>query len=199
VPWSVVIPEAERDPMLVEKLRAELPGILAWAVRGCLAWQRDGLRAPDAVREATAAYRAENDALGEFFRLHTVFEPDAKIARKDLREAYESFCRENGSEPFGAKRFAGRLREKGVKESGVRRGASIVNGWKGVRMATDAERAAAVAWSERRYVGTCRQQDPDYQLNNSLDHINRESVPTSTNVPTDESRGIFDDLLDGAS
>jgi putative DNA primase/helicase len=31
VPWNVVIPPAERDKKLGEKLRAEWPGILAWA------------------------------------------------------------------------------------------------------------------------------------------------------------------------
>lgn len=35
--------ERRRDPYLAERLRAEASGILAWLVRGCLAWQRDGL------------------------------------------------------------------------------------------------------------------------------------------------------------
>lgn len=39
VPFAVTIPEADRDRDLPEKLREELPGILAWAVRGCLDWQ----------------------------------------------------------------------------------------------------------------------------------------------------------------
>ena len=37
VPFTVTIPEQERDPRLTQKLAEELPGILAWAVRGCLA------------------------------------------------------------------------------------------------------------------------------------------------------------------
>jgi putative DNA primase/helicase len=39
IPFAVQIPKAERDKRLDERLRAELPGILAWAVRGCLEWQ----------------------------------------------------------------------------------------------------------------------------------------------------------------
>src|SRR3990167_1056257 len=39
VPFTVTIPEAERDSKLSSKLRGELPGILAWAIRGCLEWQ----------------------------------------------------------------------------------------------------------------------------------------------------------------
>lgn len=36
IPFDVTIPEEERDPRLVEKLREEYPGILNWAVQGCL-------------------------------------------------------------------------------------------------------------------------------------------------------------------
>ena len=43
VPFTVTIPEAEKDKNLPEKLKAESPGILKWAVGGCLDWQRDGL------------------------------------------------------------------------------------------------------------------------------------------------------------
>lgn len=66
IPFTVVIPDDEKDPHLGEKLLGELPGILAWAVAGCLAWQGDGLQVPAAVKEATEAYRAEQDLLGSF-------------------------------------------------------------------------------------------------------------------------------------
>ena len=59
--FDVVIPENERDPELSDKLRAEWPGILAWAVHGCLEWQRDGLKTPDVVLEATSSYRKRAD------------------------------------------------------------------------------------------------------------------------------------------
>ncbi|PLS83054.1 MAG: hypothetical protein CYG60_22800, partial [Actinobacteria bacterium] len=55
IPFDVTIPEEEQDPRLPEKLQAELPGILAWAVRGCLDWQRDGLAEPEEVKAATEA------------------------------------------------------------------------------------------------------------------------------------------------
>lgn len=147
VPWLVTIPEAERDTTLVDKLREELTGILAWAVRGCLSWLKDGLKTPAAVTGATRAYREENDVVGEFMTTALVFDPEARIARKDLRETYEAFCAEAGVEPLGGKRFAGRLRERGVRGTAVRKGMSVVNGWCGVRLMTDAERAAAAAWS----------------------------------------------------
>jgi putative DNA primase/helicase len=54
VPFTVTIPVIERDPKLADKLRAEWPGILAWAIEGCQRWQHIGLVAPKIVRDATA-------------------------------------------------------------------------------------------------------------------------------------------------
>ena len=189
VPWTVTIPEAERDPLLPAKLRAELPGILAWAVRGCLAWQQQGLAAPDAVTTATSAYRSENDVLGQFLDLHVVFEQGATISRKTLREAYATFCAENGAEPLGAKRFAARLRERGVTEASVRAADRVVDGWRHVRMATDVERATASAWG-RRDEGTCRGRIPDNTYARDA-HLASNPVSNTTTpyVPTSDSDG----------
>jgi putative DNA primase/helicase len=63
LPFDVTIPAAERNPRLSEELREEWPGILAWAVKGCLDWQRIGLSAPAAVTGATDAYMDAEDRL----------------------------------------------------------------------------------------------------------------------------------------
>jgi putative DNA primase/helicase len=59
IPFTVSIPEERQDKELANKLMTELAGILAWAVRGCLEWQRTGLGVPEEVREATEGYRTE--------------------------------------------------------------------------------------------------------------------------------------------
>ena len=63
IPFAVTIPADERDVELVEKLKAEWPGILAWLIEGCLEWQAEGLRPPQAVLEATDAYLSAEDAI----------------------------------------------------------------------------------------------------------------------------------------
>src|SRR5215207_8770948 len=52
IPFDVIIPEGVQDRHLNQKLQTELPGILAWLVRGCLRWQRDGLKEPEEVTKA---------------------------------------------------------------------------------------------------------------------------------------------------
>jgi putative DNA primase/helicase len=66
VPFTVTIPPKRRDKTLPERLLAERDGILAWAVQGCLEWQRIGLEPPPAVTAATEEYFEAEDALGRW-------------------------------------------------------------------------------------------------------------------------------------
>ena len=66
VPFTVTIPPAKRDKRLPDRLLAERDGILAWALQGCLEWQRTGLRPPAAVMAATEDYFEAEDAIGRW-------------------------------------------------------------------------------------------------------------------------------------
>lgn len=63
VPFTVTIPAADRDPDLSEKLWAEAPGILAWAIEGCWDWRHARLKPPPIVSEATEEYFDSEDAI----------------------------------------------------------------------------------------------------------------------------------------
>ncbi len=147
VPWSVTIPKEKQDARLLEKLRAEWPGILAWCVRGCLEWQTSGLGEPPAVRAATAAYRRDSDDLGPFFDEACVFTPDAKTSRKDFRAGYERWAEERGEHAIGAKRLAVALRDRNVRGGKVRTANGPRDGWLGVRLRDERD---ADAEDERR-------------------------------------------------
>lgn len=169
VPWEVTVSDEQRDTQLPEKLRAELAGILSWALRGCLEWQRQGLDDPAEVKNATAAYRDQSDPLREFFASYCVFGNDERIPRLHLREAYAAYCDENGAEPLGARRFAEGLRQRGVTDIGVRHHTKVMNGWRGVRLLTDAER-------ERKYlVGSNTEKVPKND-NGRIHHPVEESA-----------------------
>lgn len=108
--------EQQKDPELAERLRGELPGILAWAVRGGLAWQRVGLKRPDKVEHATAAYRAEMDNVGDFLLDCCQLDPTFRARAGDLYEAYRQWAERNGEAPMRQIAFGQRLQERGFTQ-----------------------------------------------------------------------------------
>jgi len=102
------------DPKLPAKLREELPGVLAWAVKGCVDWNGGGLGSAAAVERATAKYREETDVIDRFFADVCVFGPDESVTKKGLFEAWENWCIENGEESGKQNSFTRTMSERGV-------------------------------------------------------------------------------------
>ena len=138
VPFTRTVPEEKRDPHLFDKLRDELPEILAWIIEGCLEWQRDGLRPPASVRAATADYRTAEDALAPFIEDCCIVEPQAKSSAGDLYKGYFAWCGANGERPIGKRGFGLRLDEKGLDSYRGTRGTRY---WLGIRLRGDASDA----------------------------------------------------------
>jgi len=113
IPFDVIIPEVKRDPRLPEKLRDELPGILAWAVRGAIEWYKNGLMTPSAVMRATDKYRDEQDALGEWIDEACIEHVDARVNTKAFYNAYIAYCDAAGERPIKKKDFNDRVVKKG--------------------------------------------------------------------------------------
>ncbi len=122
IPWAVTIPPAERDHKLSEKLREELPGILAWAVHGCLEWRSNGLRAPDEVRRATSAYRAEMDILAAFLTEECTTGVAVNAAAGALYGQYKEWCAETGEKAESQRKFGERLKERGFERRRITSG-----------------------------------------------------------------------------
>lgn len=135
VPFTVTIPEPERDPRLTQKLAEELPGILAWAVRGCLEWREHGLGVPEEVRAATASYRDEMDLFGGFLEDGCVTEDGAWITAKDLYAAYQRWCEANGEKPRSQKALSMGLRERGFENFRTKKARC----WRGIRLRREDE------------------------------------------------------------
>jgi putative DNA primase/helicase len=113
VPFTVTIPEAERDDKLTEKLRSEWPGILQWMIDGCVAWQCEGLNPPEIVRTATADYLSEEDALGRWLEDCCVQERGYRTSTTDLFKSWHSWCERNGEQLGTEKRFSQNLEARG--------------------------------------------------------------------------------------
>ncbi len=84
------------DPTLAAKLEAEGPGILAWAVEGCLSWQASELRAPADVEAATGDYERDSDPLGDFVAGGIERDPAAEMGAADLYALYRTWAERQG-------------------------------------------------------------------------------------------------------
>jgi P4 family phage/plasmid primase-like protien len=118
IPFTVTIPEAERNPKFREEfLLPELSGILTWAVQGCLSWQKDGLQVPQEVEAATKSYRLEMDTIAQFLaavcRVHPGH-PEVKIASGLL---YDEFVKWAGERLMSQKAFSAALEEAGYTKA----------------------------------------------------------------------------------
>jgi putative DNA primase/helicase len=118
IPWAVVIPPKKQDRKLPDKLRDDLPGILAWIVRGCSEWIRGGLKAPEEVRRATGEYRAEMDQLAAFITDCCEVNQDQRAYASDLYKAYKLWCEDAGERRDTQTKFGRRLTEKGYENGG---------------------------------------------------------------------------------
>ena len=116
IPFSVTIPPEERDPELGDKLRGEWPGILRWMIDGCIAWQEQGLAAPKAVLDATAAYLEAEDALAAWIDEECERDPNAWERSANLFKSWRDWAERSG-EPYGdTKRFRDRLEVRGIEQ-----------------------------------------------------------------------------------
>ncbi len=116
IPFKVTIPEHERDPQLPHRLRAELPGILNWALDGCAAFLAEGLGKPAAVDEATEAYRADMDELGAFIDDMCDVDDGGSVGAKELLTLYGYWATANNAAPVTANQLARALVERGFQK-----------------------------------------------------------------------------------
>lgn len=116
IPFTVKLPDEKTDKRLPEKLKVEWPGILAWAVRGCLEWQRIGLAEPDEVKRAVSDYRAEMDIIGQFLRDRSIVRSDQQTIKTNSSDLYNAFLRWSGETHITQKAFTDWLREQGYSK-----------------------------------------------------------------------------------
>lgn len=116
LPFTQVFEGSRADKTLPDKLKAEAPGILAWCVRGCVEWQRDGLQPPHEVQAATQAYRTSQDVCGRFVMESCDFGSSEFVTEfRALRVALEVWCNQSGENVPGAKTFSQWLQDQGYE------------------------------------------------------------------------------------
>jgi putative DNA primase/helicase len=192
VPWTVkfgkpgeddsVNPE---DPNLSETLSAEAPGILAWAVRGAVAFAsgRSLWPFPAAVRAKTEAYRADEDKIGAFVVARVVYAADASVTLGVLYAAYETWCNEEDvplPERFKSRAFGHYFEERGRVERFVDSTNRVA--FRGARVSSDLDSQTREAFSglSMRPMGTEKLRESPSELANLI-----SSPPPQPSAPVE--------------
>jgi len=139
LPFTVTIPADQRDKHLSEKLRAEWPGILRWALDGCAAWQREGLNPPPAVIKATAEYFDAEDTLARWLEEHCLIGKQYETSSAALFQCFREWAAKAEEYVPSQKTFSQNLQERGFSTHHTR------SGWffKGLALKTDQPEPAA--------------------------------------------------------
>jgi putative DNA primase/helicase len=130
--FNQAIPENEQDHQLKVKLRAEFPGIFAWAIRGCLDWRKCGLLPPPSVLSATVQYRQDSDNLAKFIDDCCVRAEDTWVGSGALYAAFKQWCEANGEHPISLQKLSSALSDWGKGEIILHRSGSRGRHWKGI-------------------------------------------------------------------
>lgn len=129
IDFPVTIPAERRDPMMPEYLRAELPGILNWAIEGWRLYRAEGLKPPEAVLAATNAYREQSDPLGEFIEECCETHEHCVVNGADLHRAFDKWARSAGEMTFSRRYLGERLASRGFARIRLHGG---VRAWRGI-------------------------------------------------------------------
>ncbi len=130
------------DRTLDPELEAEAPGVLAWAVRGCLRWQAEGLgNLPEAVANAVADYRAESDILADFLAARCVCMAGVAARASHLFDGYVRWTERANvprDERLSQTAFGRALTERGYEKTKGAHGTT----YHGIGLKPDTEAAA---------------------------------------------------------
>ena len=105
IPFNRTFSADEQDKYLSDKLIAELPGILNWAIEGCLEWQKDGLQTPDIIENQVAEYKSAMDSIGQFINEECEVGKEHSYPASKFFQAYRDWCSGAGRKPQSATAF----------------------------------------------------------------------------------------------
>jgi putative DNA primase/helicase len=130
IPFNRTFSVEEQDKTLQSKLVEELPGILNWAIQGCLEWQREGLNPPKIVQDQVAEYKSSMDSISQFIKDECDIGVDCSHSASQFYSEYRSWCLAVGKKPKNQTAFKRALEAtKGVYQKRTAKG----NTWFGIQ------------------------------------------------------------------
>jgi len=123
IPFEVKISEEEQRDMsvVINEFLEEAPGILNWLVEGFHKYQREGLKEPQPVKNATSEYRSEEDILQQFLDEECEFDSDYKIIKDVLLTEFNNWLFRSGENKFTMTKLSRQLKRREIKVGGSAR------------------------------------------------------------------------------
>jgi P4 family phage/plasmid primase-like protien len=106
IPFTVTIPPDERDPQLLQKLKAEYPQIYGWMLRGFDEWDRLGLAPPAKVLAASNAYFADEDVFAAWMAECCHVGPGYYDLLKNIFPSWKAWAEARGEYVGSSKRLS---------------------------------------------------------------------------------------------
>jgi putative DNA primase/helicase len=129
IPFQAKFEGAQRDPAMLDKLKAEAPAILAWMIEGAIAWHGNGLQIPEQVSAASREYMVDNDDVALWLAECCVMEPGSRFKASDLYESFTTWIKARGQhapsmrlwgDRMGTVQGLRKVQSNGVRYEGVR-------------------------------------------------------------------------------
>lgn len=155
IPFNNVIPPDKKDPDLLNKLKAELPGILTWAILACRVWIESGekhIEVPKLFKDEAVKYRDSTDTLGLFLEEICILGPTKKVVPSALYTRYKEWCIDNGHNFLPGHLFKSRLEGRGFKQPRNNKGRY----WEGIDISTAATQFDDTLEKSRSELALCK-------------------------------------------
>jgi putative DNA primase/helicase len=132
IPFTVTIPDDERDDKLAEKLKGEWPGILQWAIDGAVEWALIGLAPPEAVLEATQEYLSAQDSISLWIEEHCTEGANEQETIAKLWTSWRTWCDQTNDYAGKKSGFVEALLTRGYRRTTI--GKAGAKGLSGIRL-----------------------------------------------------------------
>ena len=194
IDFPVQIPLEKRRPdhELLAELRAELPGILNWALEGYQAWKTGGLQAPQSVLVSTQEYKLENDIIQQFFDDRLKSNQNGRIKSSLMFQYFNGWQKLNGYDyQLNTTQFGRKMKEHGVKSIHTRDG----NFWLGYDFQVDQLSEKETMLIHDAIEQMTMPEQPTLDLDNVLDYQDRTEGKLSRSTKSSTSFSANDEIL----
>ena len=132
LPFTRPVPDDKKDRGLYEKLKAEAPAILGWAVRGLAEYRQHGMGTlSQSVLDRRREYAAEQDDVGRWIATSgdVALDIQGAVPKGQAHDLYAAWCNEEGIRALGKRQFFARmLTRHGIGEGKTSGGVRIWTG-----------------------------------------------------------------------